>query len=187
MNLLTILAALSLGAMAHEPGAEVKYRGFLVRQVRFYWGAEQEVSTFAAQIKQESGWDPSARSAYAAGLAQFTPPTAQWLSSLHPEIDGQSPFSASSPYDWKWSIRALVCYDRHLHEKLADAGEQRWRLTLRAYNGGIGWVLKEKTACQQMDEPCCRKFRAPSSCRENISYPVMILHRWKPLYERWDR
>ncbi len=190
MNTVALLALLSLTAMGHEPGPEMKYRSFLTRQVRFYWDAQQDISTFAAQVRQESGWDTQARSSHATGLAQFTPPTAQWLSSIHLEINAQTPFSAESTLDWKWSLRALVCYDRYLYGKLANTGEQQWPLTLRAYNGGLGWILKERSCkggFETSPYECCRKFRALESCRENISYPDLILNKWKQAYAGWDR
>ena len=157
-----------------------KYRPFLTREVRFVWGYDEPVSTFAAQIRQESGFDEQARSSHAGGLAQFTPATADWIGGAYPELAGGDMFN------WKWAIRALVRYDRHLHERLPEDA-RRWELTLRAYNGGLGWIQKEMRACGAAGNACCRRYRAAASCRENLDYPDVILNKWKPQYAGWDQ
>ena len=177
MPLTALVLAVSLmgnGSPAH------KYRPFLTREVRFVWGHDEPVSTFAAQIRQESAFDEGARSSNAGGLAQFTPATAAWIGGAYPELAGGDVFN------WKWAIRALVRYDRHLHERLPD-DDRRWELTLRAYNGGLGWIQKEMRACNAEGAACCRRFRAERSCRENLNYPTLILGKWKPQYAGWNQ
>lgn len=135
--------ALCVSLMGNATAAQ-KYRPFLTREVRFVWSIDEPVSTFAAQIRQESGFDETARSSHAGGLAQFTPATAEWIGRAYPELAGGDMFN------WKWAIRALVRYDQHLHDRLPDDG-RRWELTLRAYNGGLGWIQKEMRACNAED------------------------------------
>ena len=185
----------------HHDAVNLKYKNFLVRQVRFLWGLDEEVSTFAAQIRQESNWNPNARSPYATGLTQFTPNTANWISGVYPELADGFFTGPDRRLDWKWSIRAMVRYDRLLYTKLAKMRQsimqrspahaawrtQLWTLTLRAYNGGIGWLQKELRGCETMDFACCDRYRRKSACRENIGYPQKILTKWKPMYEAWDR
>ncbi len=175
------LTALTLAvSLMGNASPATKYRPFLTREVRFVWGYNEPVSTFAAQIRQESGFNELARSPHAGGLAQFTPATAGWIGGAYPELAG------GDTLNWKWAIRALVRYDRHLYERLpADA--RRWELALRAYNGGLGWIQKEIRACGADGNACCRRFRAAVSCCENLNYPVMILDKWKPQYAGWDR
>lgn len=175
------IAALTLAvSLMGNASPAAKYRPFLTREVRFVWGKDEPVSTFAAQIRQESGFDEQARSSHAGGLAQFTPATAAWIGGAYPGLAGGGMFN------WKWAIRAMVRYDRHLHERLPDDG-RRWELALRAYNGGLGWIQKEMRACGASGAECCRRFRAEASCRENLNYPAMILDRWKPQYAGWDQ
>ena len=173
----------------HDQTVNTKYKKFLIREVRFLWGLEEAVSTFAAQIRQESNWNPNARSPYAAGLTQFTPDTAKWMRTLYPELAGGFFDERDVRLDWKWSIRAMVRYDRYLYVKLTQFAQisNLWTLTLRSYNGGIGWVKKELRNCKTMDFACCRRYRRKSACRENIGYPKAILEKWKPLYRAWDR
>lgn len=194
------LIALSLlipQAFSHHDAVNLKYKNFLVRQVRFLWGFDENVSTFAAQIRQESNWNPNARSPYATGLTQFTPSTAAWISGAYPELADGFFTGPDRRLDWKWSIRAMVRYDRLLYTKLSKqrppivelfpAKGNLWTLTLRAYNGGIGWIQKELHGCETMDFACCDRFRRKSACRENLGYPKAILTKWKPMYEAWDR
>jgi len=187
-----MLALLFTSHLAPEVGrVETVYRRFLVRQVRFTWGMDQKVSVFAAQLRQESGWDPKARSPFAAGLAQFTPDTAQWISA---KFSGLARPSSGKPadmrLDWKWSIKAMVRYDAWLHRRIKKqpvGPAMLWPLTLRAYNGGLGWIYRELASCGKPGFLCCLRFRSRANCVENTRYPRVILHKWKPLYAGWDR
>jgi len=190
----TILLTLSLTqALAPIDSVPKKYKRFLVRQVRFVWGMDEKPSTFAAQIRQESNWNKNANSPYAAGLTQFTPSTAKWISKLYPSLKNESPNQPKKltdmRYDWKWSIKAMVRYDHLLYSKLTARtlnDKTNWRLTLRAYNGGLGWIYKELAKCKVLNFDCCLRFRARVHCKENISYPAKILTKWKPKYEAWN-
>lgn len=185
MKALLIASAL-MAQMGNAP-AEMKYRDFLIRETRYVWGMDAEVSTFAAQIRQESGWDSQARSSHAAGLAQFTPATAGWMTRAFPELSDGGGNPASMPLNGKWAIRAMVRYDLYLYNQIPGGRPDRMALALRSYNGGPGWIFRELKGCRRPDMKCCRRFRPKQSCDENISYPLMILDKWKPLYTGWDR
>ncbi len=177
-------------AMAPRDGVNLKYKRFLIKQVRFVWGMDQKVSIFAAQIRQESNWNSKAESKYAAGLSQFTPQTARWISKRYSTLKVAQGARPDIRYDWKWSIKAMVFYDEFLYQKIEKKGQpknQRWPLTLRAYNGGLGWIYKELNSCRDLNLNCCLKFRKDIFCRENIEYPKKILNRWEPLYRSWNR
>lgn len=173
----------------HHYPVNIKYKKFLIREVHFLWGMDENVSTFAAQIRQESDWNPDARSPHAAGLTQFTPNSARWISTVYPELSDGFFAGPDRRLDWKWSIRAMVRYDRYLYTKLTRFTQDSnlWTLTLRSYNGGLGWIKKEHRNCKTMDFACCRRYRRRSACRENIAYSKAVLERWKVLYEAWDR
>lgn len=161
----------------------------LVGEVRFWWGIDTKTTIFFAQVHQESGWNPEARSPYASGLAQFTPDTAQWISRLYPKDLGEA-----NPLDVKWALRALVRYDKWLFDRASYAQEDqdRWSFTLSGYNGGAGWVARDRKLAQQHGRNPNRWFcnvehlseRANWAFRENRDYIVKILFRWVPLYER---
>ncbi len=172
------------------PAGAAQWRRTVVREVRAYWGILEPVATFAGQIHQESGWRPDARSAYAAGLGQQTPGTVTWLGQLFREDLG-----GGNALDPRWSIRALVLYDRKLHRDLVPstmAGDERWAFALAGYNGGAGWIKKEQRLAAEAGRDPARWFghveafckRAVWACKENRDYPRKILFRWRPLYSR---
>ncbi len=172
-----LFAVLSAPTFAQEPPrAALKYRADLVRSVRLVWGLDGPVATMAGQVQQESAWQPDARSAYAHGLAQFTPDTAEWIAGMDEALAGAD---TGNPV---WALRALARYDRWLWERVPDRGNAcvQWTQTLRGYNGGLGYVQREA----RTGKPC-EAFRAGWACRENLAYPRQILTRWQPLYLSW--
>lgn len=136
-----LVAVLPALAFAQEPPrAAMKYRADLVRSARLVWGLDAPVAVMAAQVHQESGWRPDARSAYAHGLAQFTPDTAEWIAGQDAALAGAD---TGNPV---WALRALARYDKWLHDRVTPAGNvacDRWWGALRGYNGGLGHWLKE--------------------------------------------
>ena len=172
--LLLILALLISAGIAQAQGIPDRanaYRRDLTRQSRLVWGLDAPVATFAAQIHQESGWRPDARSPYAHGLAQFTPATAEWIGEIDPAL---ADAATGNP---TWALRALVTYDKWLHERVAGAPCPRMQLALRAYNGGLGYIRKEVATGKP-----CSAFRAEWACRENLDYPIRILRDLEPRY-----
>jgi soluble lytic murein transglycosylase-like protein len=163
----------------------------LIGEIRFWWGFDTRCTVFFSQVHQESRWDPEAKSKYASGLSQFTPSTAEWISKLYPKDLGEN-----NPLDPKWALRALVRYDKRLFDGAAYAilENDRWGFALSGYNGGAGWVAKDRKLCY--DAPCCcnqnRWFghveqfsnRANWAIKENRDYIIKILFKWFPLYEK---
>jgi soluble lytic murein transglycosylase-like protein len=193
--LLLCLLAFALLAPAAEareyvPRDAFKYQRDLIRNARAVWGLDAPVATFAAQIHQESLWRPGAKSAYAIGLAQFTPDTADWISSLYKKELGDN-----QPWNPGWAIRALVRYDLHLYSRLSGVTPcDKMAFTLSAYNGGLGWVLRDKNKAKANgDNPfvyfgSVEKYnagRAPAFFKENRGYPKRILYTLQPLYLSW--
>lgn len=89
----------------------------------------------AAQLKQESGFNPTARSpAGAVGIAQFTPPT--WATH-GVDGDGDGRADPLNPAD---AIPAAARYDCAVAATVARLGDPV-RLMLAAYNAGPGAVL----------------------------------------------
>ncbi|EIK3113952.1 transglycosylase SLT domain-containing protein [Escherichia coli] len=152
-------------ANAAEPPAAAKpYRAELVRNARAVWGMDAPVADFAGQFQQESGWNPSARS----------PVGAQGMAQFMP-----------STSDW---ISQLF------PELRARDGCQRMAFTLSAYNGGLGWVNRDKKLATQRGLDAGVWFdvvatvnagRSAANWRENRGYPQRILYQNAPRYLSW--
>ena len=146
-------------------------------------GLETFEARFAAQIAVESNWQPQARSRYAPWLAQFTPPTWSDIAPL------TRPSCAGVPEtDPACSVRAQLLYMRRLlaRYRVSASDAYRWAFAWAAYNGGPGWISREKARCRRT--PSCRParwwgqverhcLRPASACRENRAYPRKILLR----------
>ena len=181
----TVVAAVRI------PSASVGYRLQVERAAAEYFGLQASPARQAAQIHQESAWRPTAASAYAQGLAQFTPATAKWLPEVCPELWGFDPWDPSQ------SIRAAACYNRWLYNQVTAASEcDRWAFALSAYNGGLGWVRRDRTLASASGADPARWFghveahsrRAKWAIRENRDYVRRILLVLEPAYIRagWD-
>lgn len=167
------------------PAAAPIYRVRLEREAGALFGLAAPTARFAAQIHQESGWRPNAASVYAQGLAQFTPSTAQWLPAVCPSA------GPADVWDADWSMRALVCYDRYLYDRVTAASEcDRWAFALSAYNGGLGWVSRDKARASSKGLDPARWFghtefhttRAEWARVENRGYVRRILLKLEPAY-----
>ena len=187
--LLPVIASSATIAEADRyiPRAAYSYNSYLIREARFQMGMEAPIAVFAAQIHQESAWNPRAKSPYAAGLTQFTPDTEKWIIQLIPSLGTQG------VWDPHWAIRALIAYDKRLLGQItADTTCDDWAMVLSAYNGGLGWLLRDKTYAQQKGKsrnlwwghvethPDPR--RASQFIHENRDYPLKILKRHQQYY-----
>lgn len=187
---LLLLLSISVHTQALDiPRPALKYRHTLTEQARLVWGLDAPLAIFGAQVQQESNWNTMAYSNMgASGLAQFLPVTAQWIATQDPELDG---INTENP---TWSLRALARYDYWLYRKLiADTRCDKWAFTLSAYNGGLGWVLKDKNAAQADGANRNRWFnqverynsgRSKIAFTENREYPRRILLQLTPLYTK---
>ena len=194
--LLVVLVALGCGVPTSTPAAEFVprdariYQRDLTRNARAVWGLTAPIALFAAQIHQESRWRPNAKSPYAGGLAQFTPDTAQWIAGVYASTLGDA-----QPFNPAWALRALVTYDLHLWRRTSGATAcDRWAFTLAGYNGGPGWITRDKRLAKQRGADPERWFghvekhnagRAGHFFAENRGYPVRILLVLQPLYAGW--
>lgn len=174
---------------ADPPRAALQYRAQLTRIAHAEWGLDAPVAAFAAQVHQESGWNPQAVSRVGArGMAQFMPATARWWCDLH----GLTA-EACQPTNATWSMRALVGYDLWLFQRTRGPTEfDRFWAALRAYNGGLGhWQAESKvagsTSRQEVDAACGRARRSATHCPENLGYPRRILLTLQSRYLSWGR
>ena len=176
-------------AYAQVPRAALPYRATFVRTAHAEWGLEAPVAVFAGQIEQESRWDPKVCSAYACGLAQFTPATAAWISGAYAAKLGEN-----NVFNPAWAIRAVLIYDRNLYDQITAATDcDRWGFTLSAYNGGLGNVRKDVRLCLGPECDRLRWFRhvelrssrGRAAFRENRHYPRAILFQRQFTYATW--
>ncbi|MGO4380356.1 transglycosylase SLT domain-containing protein [Pseudoduganella sp. RAF19] len=182
---LCYLLSASLAQAATIPRECLQYRRDLVRNSRQVFGMDAPVATLAGQLAQESACRTDAKSAYASGLAQFTPDTASWISGLFPELANNQP---TNPV---WALRAQ---SRYMHRLMTqEAGEtecDRMWFALWDYNGGAGWTRRDRRAAAAAGRNPARHDdvepfnagRAPAMFRENRNYPKAIIGRWQPLF-----
>lgn len=189
---LLVTLAMTLGLAAVVPAQEIpqaakSYRAELTRNARAIIGLDAPISLFAAQIHQESGWRGGAKSPVGAqGMAQFMPATADWISTLFPDL------VANAPYNTSWALRAVVRYDAWLYQRIRAADVcQRWAMALSAYNGGLGWISRDQklASSKGLDQlvwfesvETVNAGRSSANWRENRDYPRRIIYTRQPAY-----
>lgn len=158
-----------------------KYQPQVIREANYHIGVDAPAHYFMGQIEQESRCNEGVTAFDGGmGLGQFMPQTAEWIQGREKSLQELS----YNPYDPKWSIRALVLYDRWLYQKTACEG---WYYAFRSYNGGLGNLKKEITCAgdcvQENIESCCKRriLKLKKSmldlCKVNIEYPYLIFKR----------
>ncbi|TGG92516.1 lytic transglycosylase domain-containing protein [Natronospirillum operosum] len=174
------------------PSAAKGHQRELTRLAQQEFGLNAPVALFAAQIHQESTWRPDARSPFANGLAQFTPDTAEWIAQAYPSLGRAAPFSPA------WSLRAMLVYNRHIKQRINPVYDaaipacDHWAMTLSGYNGGPGWVSRDRRLATEAGDNPDRWFdhvehhtaRADWARTENRHYPRRILLELEPTYRR---
>lgn len=175
------------------PAAAEQYRAAMTRSAYRIHGPSAPVAMLAGQIHQESAWQPQARSRVGAeGLAQFMPGTAADMAARFP-----ADCAPANPFSPAW---AFVCRDRYmagLRRQLQSQGSglsecARWVFALRAYNGGMGWVIRDRrkasTAGADADDWIIvqgfNAGRSAANFRENVEYAPRIL-RLQERYRGW--
>lgn len=172
------------------PAAAHKYRAELTRAAHSQWGLDAPIAAMAAQVHQESGWQPQAVSRVgAAGMAQFMPATAAWWCERNRLTPDQC-----QPTNPTWALRALVGYDKYLFDRTPTRYSEHDRMwvALRGYNGGLGHWSAEAASTglaqptrQQVDAACGQARRHRIHCTENLGYPHRILSVLQPRYATW--
>jgi len=167
-----------------------QYRRTIIREMEEYWGTVADIALAGSQVAQESACRADAQSRFAAGLTQFTPGTAADVLRWHlHELRG-----CAYPFDARCAIRAMALYDLRLYHASRWAADRRNRqaVMLAKYNGGPGWVERERTEARRRGYSDTHWFghielvcwRAAWACRENREYPVLVLDHWRPAFIR---
>jgi len=188
-------------AAAQVPPQAAPYRLTLLREAQRQWGLDAPVAALAAQVQQESGWNPQAVSRVGArGMAQFMPATAAWWCARTGTAKDDC-----LPHNPTWALRAMVGYDVYLFARVPahhSRFDRLW-LALRGYNGGEANLHAEARAAllpplgegrdggtptrEQIDAACGQARRAAVYCRENLGYPRRILVDLQPRYASWGQ
>lgn len=191
--LLTLLAGscVPTAASGPIPAEAQRYQRELVRQVQAVWGLDGSVALHAAQVHQESAWRAHVDSpAGAQGMAQFMPGTSAWMAELYPEL------GAAAPYSPGWALAAMTRYNRRIYNGLSPLRAEalphcdRLAMMLSGYNGGPGWVNRDRRLAASRGADPDRWWgevenhtnRADWAYRENRHYPRRIIHELEPRY-----
>jgi len=163
------------------------YRAAVIRESQFRFGIPPPAPVIAAQITQESGWNPLAKSPVGAqGLMQFMPATSAWANTA-------AGFGSVDPFNPNWSIRAGIWYDRWLYDRIKTSASEcdRWHFVLSGYNGGLGYVYKRQGLSPSpgvWDKTgYINPGIHPSNQAENQSYGPRILLKHQIQYRNWGR
>jgi soluble lytic murein transglycosylase-like protein len=194
---LAVPATRTSTAAPDVPAAAIVYRAAILRAWEHYFDLAEPASIAFAQIHQESRWKADARSPVgAAGLGQFMPATAEWIHGMLPaDVRAACPVKSGCPTDPGWAIAALARFDYLLfrEQSWASPWEDHWAAVLAAYNGGSGWLVKERKEAAARGIPADGWYgkvervciRSAAACKENRHYPIVIMRTWRPLYRGW--
>jgi len=162
--------------------APIPYLDEIRAEAQFRFGVPAPVPLILAQIKQESGFNPNARSpAGALGLLQFMPATAKWAGPA-------SGYGIINPLDPVASIKAGVWYDRYLFDKVFYSSKcSKYGAALSSYNGGLGWHNSRQRWADNPDDfwnsvAYVNPGIQPAAQRENEHYPYAIIFKIQPDY-----
>lgn len=169
------------------PEGSAMYRRWVEQAAVEQWGVKASPARLAAQIDQESSWDPKARSAVGAeGMAQMMPATSNWLAQKFHDQLGDF-----DPWDPQQAILAAAIYDKWLLDRNPGATRcASWSFALSAYNGGeVALHREQRQAARAGADPrrwfhATARFRARSlpAWRENRGYVHRILCVLEPAY-----
>lgn len=186
-----LLTTIVRSCHAQVPQAAQRYRAELVRAAQTQWGLDAPIAALAAQVHQESGWNSGAVSRVGAtGMAQFMPATATWWCTSQ-----RLSASQCTPANPTWALRALVGYDKWLFDRVSAVNKlNQLAFALCAYNGGLGWVNRDKLLASDLGLDKLVWFgsvetvnagRTLANWQENRAYPQRILRQLQPRYASW--
>lgn len=172
------------GLASDIPRAAERHRAELIRVSRAVWGLEAPVAVFAAPgahgklVAQRHGVLGGG-----AGLGAVPAFHGGVAAACRPGTGTEA--GRPAPFNPGWALRALVSYDKWLWDRLNGADAcQRMAFTLSAYNGGIGWVGRDRKEAERQGRDPARWFgqvekvnagRSAPSLRENRRYVRLIL------------
>lgn len=186
-------AAIAPPSRVRIPEAFARYRRAIeVESVRIMGVSTARPAFIAAQLHQESRYEPAARSYVgASGLGQFMPGTAQDMAKRYP-----AECAPADPLSPTWAIRCAILYDLELYKgaqsraptPLSDC--TRWAFALSSYNGGAGWLARDRLLASQAGKDANRwqgnvdgySARSKAAKKENRRYIDRIMVEIAPSY-----
>lgn len=169
------------------PEVNTMYRRYVEQAAAEEWGVDGSPARLAAQIHQESSWNPKARSPVGAeGLAQFMPSTGAWIAEAFPDKLGQF-----DPWDPQQAALAAAVYDAWLVKRNPGTTQcDSWAFGLSAYNGGEKRLHQEMQLAERRGLDAGTWFgavsgqrsRSEAAWRENRGYVQRILRVLEPAY-----
>lgn len=177
------------GEVGSPPSRFEQYRSVFEKQTSRCGVGFYVKQMLAAQIEQESLWNPNAVSyANARGLTQFTSSGIAEVERIAPELRG------GDPHDPAWSIAAQCAYMKHLvglWTRQLDDPIEVIRHALATYNAGRSSILREWRLCRDdvdcdetrwygnVDGKCTR---LPENCSQSKHYVSGIESRVPKYY-----
>lgn len=176
----------------------MRYLPLFVRASKEAFGVDDYTALLMAQAMQESTCDPNAKSPVGAnGLDQFMYTTALDMIKRGRCTFLGNPRSRAGVEQLmlnpEWSARCGARYMADLIKfvKKYWTGTDAYMAALACFNGGCGWIVKERKKALSKGEPdvycnSTRKscIRSAANCKENNRYPVVIFtKRLPPLLE----
>jgi len=176
-NVLILILLLSAGQVSALDRC-LKYKDFVVRHSRYFFGLNAPVHYFMGQVEQESRCNEGITAFDGGiGLMQLMPATVKQI-----QGDWMVQFS---PYSPEWNIRAGIYWDK---QNLGWVLCKDYYFMFRAYNGGAGNLNKEirnAGSCKWDDvEKKCKRGGVyyvgknyVDFCTVNIRYPYLIFKK----------
>lgn len=190
VGLAFLLAAALAPARALDPLFIASENRETIEDLTTHYLPDMPPGMTAAWVHQESRWKITAVSkAGARGPLQIMPGTAQDIRKAckMPDLDLTNMVSG---------LKGGFCYGHLLRRqvgKMATAADLDEAM-LRAYNGGAGYIRKERQAAKNAGRDDgvaknirehCRDFRSKDSCEENLSYYPYITKWYSQYYSGW--
>ena len=122
---------------------------------------ESDIAIIAAQIERESAWKEQAKRIETSGvtsygLMQVLDSTLVQMQQRHQTLSGIEPVRMLQA---RWGIRAGILYDKDMWKLCSFSIDRctgchrddrnRWAFTLSAYNGGFGWVERDRKLTEE--------------------------------------
>ncbi len=147
-----VVSPSAIGATQKIPARAAKYLPILQGEHNAIW-PESNICIVARQIEHESAWKENATRRESSGAMSYG--QMQVLDSTWGEIKGKYPTLLSGEpqvmLQAKWGIRAGLLYDLMMWNasRFAATEQDRYCFMLASYNGGQGWVERDRKLTEQ--------------------------------------